>query len=250
MAQAFQLRSGDSAPIQQSPFTCGSASLTVARMLVDVPFARWMVSGESVPSDVGSAAPGATEGERFAAYERLVHGRTNRLSAARGRINLPWPRTLGTPPWGARSEVEATGSRPGTAYDIDVIRHATRRQLGEYFDDLVDVVTEGEPGLLYVGNAFLPRHVTLVLPESGDRKLDVYDPASGKVSSFTREAFQKRRLGLSGWNTPWIVVRPTGMRTVRAFGFATSSATSRVPGVTSGLVSREATPPKAATDPR
>ena len=84
------------------------------------------------------------------------------------------------------------------------------------FDTLVDVVAEGEPALLYVGNALSPRHVVLVLPGDGDRMLDVYDPATGRVDHLRRDTVVERRLGLSGWDVPWVAVRPTGLRTVRS----------------------------------
>ena len=75
------------------------------------------------------------------------------------------------------------------------------------FDTLVDVVAEGEPALLYVGNALSPRHVVLVLPGDGDRMLDVYDPATGRVDHLRRDTVVQRRLGLSGWDVPWVAVR-------------------------------------------
>ena len=84
------------------------------------------------------------------------------------------------------------------------------------FDTLVDVVAEGEPALLYVGNAVLPRHVVLVLPGDGDRMLDVYDPGTGRVDHLRRDTVVERRLRLSGWDVPWVAVRPVGLRTVRA----------------------------------
>jgi hypothetical protein len=102
MSSGYQLRSGDIGPVQQSPVTCGSACLTVARLLVNPAFARWIVTGEGPRGD---APAGATEKERFAAYERVVMRRTNRLYAGGGRLNMPWPRALGTPPWRARKEL-------------------------------------------------------------------------------------------------------------------------------------------------
>ena len=77
---AYRLRAGDTGPVQQSPVTCGSACLTVARMLVDPLFASWVRTGQ--PHPPGSPG-GATEAERFAAYERVVMRRTNSLFAGR-----------------------------------------------------------------------------------------------------------------------------------------------------------------------
>ena len=110
--------------------------------------------------------------------------------------------------------------------------------------DLVARVREGLPALLYVGNVWAPRHVTLVLPGSGQdgggvspdgqgdgpalgdgsaaraglevddpatgsvTELDVYDPATGSVTELVPELFAGRALGIAGWDVPWITVQP------------------------------------------
>ena len=102
-------RLGATGPVQQSPVTCGSAALTVARMLADPAFARWVVAG--VARD-GGPADGRTEQARFAEQERAVMGRTNALVGPGSRLQLPWPRALGTPPWGARQRARGLGARP------------------------------------------------------------------------------------------------------------------------------------------
>jgi hypothetical protein len=219
VATTFRLRAGDTGPVQQSPVTCGSACLTVARMLADPVFASWVRTGEPQP-------PGApwrvTADERFAAYERIVLRRTNSLFAGGRRLNAPWPRALGTPPWGARAELEFGAARLGTRYTIDVWRHETTPGLVDDFDTLVDVVADGEPALLYIGSVLAPRHVVLVLPGDGDRTLDVYDPATGRVDHLRRDAVVERRMRLSGWDVPWMAVRPTGLRTVRDRAYVTA----------------------------
>jgi hypothetical protein len=229
MAPGFRLRIGDIGPIQQSAVSCGSACLTVARMLVNPAFARWITTGEGPRGD---APAGATEQERFAAYERVVMSRTNGLYLGGGRFNLPWPRALGTPPWGARGELEFGASRRGTQYELRQLRALSSAALRTAHARLVDVVADGEPALLYVGSGLLPRHVTLVLPGDGDRRLDVYDPATGQVTLLDEGRFASRDLRIAGWDVPWISVQPDGARRVQAFGFATginaAARTSRV----------------------
>jgi hypothetical protein len=228
MPPGYSLRAGDVGPLQQSPVTCGAACLTVARMLVNPAFARWITTGEGPRGD---APGGATEQERFAAYERVVMDRTNRLYAGGGRLNLPWPHSLGTPPWGARGELELGAARPGTRYQIRPVRALTTERLRAAHARLVDVVADGEPALLYIGSVFLPRHVTLVLPGDGDRRLDVYDPATGEVTLLDEGRFAARDLRIAGWDVPWIAVQPDGTRRVQAFGFANGAAAVRAPGV-------------------
>ncbi|PRY56315.1 hypothetical protein BCF74_11932 [Knoellia remsis] len=212
VATAYRLRAGDTGPVQQSPVTCGSACLTVARMLVDPVFASWVRTG--APHPPGSPA-GGTQSERFAAYERIVMRRTNSALTGSRHPQPPWPRALGTPPWGARRELELGASTQGTRYEVQAVRQLSREPLQAAFERLVDVVAEGEPGLLYVGNRRLPRHVVLVLPGDGDRVLDVYDPGTGRVDHLRRDTVIEHRLGLSGWQVPWFVVQPTGERRVR-----------------------------------
>ncbi len=219
--QPFRLAAGDLGPVQQSPVTCGSACLTVARMLVDPLFARFIDTGE--PHLPGSPE-GANASERFAAYERVVMARTNALSLRGGRLNPPWPHRLGTPPWGARAELELGASRLGTRYSVEVLRPDSTRSLRSGYDRLVDVVADGEPGLLYVGNALLPRHVVLILPGDGDRIVDVYDPATGRVRVLRRDEVVQRRIGIAGWDVPWIAVQPTGERRVRSRAVAPGAA--------------------------
>ena len=219
--QPFRLAAGDLGPVQQSPVTCGSACLTVARMLVDPLFAQFIDTGE--PRLPGSPG-GATAAERFAAYERVVMGRTNALSWRDGRLNLPWPHRFGTPPWGAKTELELGASRLGTRYTVEVLRPDSSASLQAGYDRLVDVVADGEPGLLYVGNSLLPRHVLLILPGDGDRVVDVYDPATGRVSVLRRDQVVQRRIGIAGWDVPWIAVQPTGERRVRSLAVAPDAA--------------------------
>ena len=85
---AVPWRLGAAGPVQQSPVTCGSAALTVARMLVDPVFARWIVTGRN---RAGGTVDGRTEQARFADYERVVMGRTNAVVGAGGRLQLVQP---------------------------------------------------------------------------------------------------------------------------------------------------------------
>lgn len=210
----FQLVRGATGPVQQSRISCGSAALTVARMLVSPKFARWVVTGAG-PS--GRPPDFRSEQDRFAQYERTVMDRTNGIRPAAGRAwNVPWPRALGTPPWGARRELEYGAARPGAAYEMRLVRFGSGDARREAHRDLLRVVGEGLPALLYIGNAWLPRHVTLVLPGTGpdtdglagEGRLDVYDPATGRVTELDTERFADRSLDIAGWDVPWITVQP------------------------------------------
>ena len=210
---AYRLVNGDTGPRQQSQVTCGSACLTVARMLVDREFAHWIATGEGARP---GSPTGASPADRFAAYERIVHRRTNHFGLWRSGLNLPWPRALGTPPWGAKRELEYGAAKHGTEYDITLVRPLPQDRLAQAFDQVNSVVADGMPGLLYVGNRTLPRHVLLILPGNGDDRLDIYDPTDGSVRARSVRSFASHDLHLSGWDVPWFTVAPSGLRTERA----------------------------------
>ena len=186
-------------------------------MLLSPEFGHWIVNGVDTrggPVDTRSKA------ERFAEHELQVMDRTNGIRAAGGKLNVPWPRALGTPPWGADKELEYGAARPGAAYEMRLVRLGSHDALRDAYRDLVRLVSEGLPALLYIGNAWAPRHVTLVLPAGGDAdshsdgggddhgELDVYDPATGSVTGLDPDRFASRALNIAGWNVPWITVRP------------------------------------------
>lgn len=205
----FRLQRGDAAPRQQSPTTCGSASLTVARMLADPAFARWIGSGLAREATEDAGPPRAldvTAAERFAFYEQVVVGRTNALFGGAGKPQLPWPRALGTPPWGARHELELGIGAPGSRFAVRPLRLGSRETLEGEFATLRSRVALGRPALLYIGSGLLPRHVVLVLPATGGSELDVYEPSTGRVVVLRGEAFVTRSLALAGWDVPWAAI--------------------------------------------
>lgn len=116
-----------------------------------------------------------------------------------GRWRVPWPRTLGTSPWAAARELEFSTGVPHRWRLLDP------RHLDAEFDRLFAAADRG--ALLYVGSRWMPRHVVTVLGRRGDR-LVVFDPATGHVNSFGRDKFVHRRLTISGWSWPWLVVEP------------------------------------------
>ena len=200
----MRLRIGEAAPRQQSPVTCGATVLTVVRALVDPTLARWL-AGEDTRPDL-PAAP--TPEARLAAYEAIVHGRTTSVRGPGGRLQAPWPRALGTPPWGAQAELESGAAAAGTRYRVRLLRLAGRRELGEAVARLTDVVAAGSPAVLYVGSRSMPRHVALVVP--GETGPAVYDPGYGRVQPLRTDELVGHRLDIGGWAVPWFVIEPTG----------------------------------------
>ncbi|MFC4784235.1 hypothetical protein ACT8ZV_07160 [Nocardioides sp. MAHUQ-72] len=168
--------------------SCGAASLVVARMLGDSPYAGSVLGRGSFAAEV------------LALHRRLTSGLD-----ARGRLQLPWPRALGTPPWAvARHLAALTGSRHRARW--------ARTGRAATADRVLDLAAGGRPVVVYVGSRWLPRHVVLVVGREGDG-LAVYEPASGRLVAVSRSALASGPLDLGGWATPWFSVEPRARRT-------------------------------------
>ncbi len=132
---------------------------------------------------------------RFADEALRSHRRTNRAVDAAGRLQLPWPRRLGTAPWSLAREL------PGD-HDVRLVidRDAAWERLA----------TTTAPAPFYVGNRWLPRHVVLAIGATGSDRLTVYEPSAGVDLTVERSPFVGARLGLAGWDRPWVTVVPAG----------------------------------------
>lgn len=204
MAEPYRLRAGDQGPRQCSSVTCGSASLVVARMLRDPRYAAGLLGDP--PSAAG----------RFAAAERQVHRRTNAVVGPGRRLQLPWPQALGTPPWGARHELESGAGVTGTRYRTRWVRWS-RAALADAYAALHSTVAPERPGVLFVGSSWLPRHVVLVIGSAVEvdgtpgsaplASLTVYEPSSGRVISLTADDLQ-RHTEVAGWRRCWVALIP------------------------------------------
>jgi len=168
--------------------SCGAASLVVARMLLEPGYA----------GAVGAAV---------APFDREVlalHRRTTGIRDATGRLQLPWPRALGTPPWAAARHLSALGPKP-MPYRTRSRFFGDRTRL---FAEVTAAVDTGRPVALYLGSRWLPRHVVLAVATI-TQGLTVYEPSSGLVVAVPRSAFVADRLNLAGWRKLWFVVLPT-----------------------------------------
>ena len=206
----FRLAPGTPAPVQGGDTTCGPAALTVARMLVDPTLAAWVTTGDTGRGRAlleGSASEG-TPAERFAAYEGVVHRRVTSTAGPGGAAQVPWPRALGTPPWGARRELEDLARPSGTRYRSVLVRHLPAARRARLFECLRAHLTPTQPGLLYVGSPFLPRHVALLVPGAGG--LAVYDPGDGSVGPLDVAGISAALAPIGGWRMPWWLIGPVG----------------------------------------
>lgn len=171
--------------------SCGAAVLVVARLLADPSYAPFVGSAEAFRSEV-----------------LAMHRRVTSPADVRGRLQLPWPRALGTPPWAVAHQLEGT---TGVEHDVRVLRGGRDAA----YDEIVAATATGHPVPVYVGSRCLPRHVVLALGTAGEggTALRVYEPSSGRLVDVGRAAFLDGELGLAGWDTPWFSVLPRARRT-------------------------------------
>ncbi len=205
-AAGFHLAAGVPAPQQLDGRTCGPTALTTARMMRDPALVHWIRTG----AKSGRAFPdGATAQVRLTAYHALVHARTNALVGPDGRLQVPWPRALGTTPWGVCRELESGAAAPVTRYRTVAVRWAGRDRRVALMNALARHLGPGRPGVLFIGSAMLPRHVALLVP-GPDGLVLVHDPATGSVSELDVVALADERRPVAGWTHPWFLIGPVG----------------------------------------
>lgn len=188
---------------QATPTTCGSASLVVARMLLDPRYCDAVLTSDR-PSD------------GFAAAEQAVKRRTNGVRRTGGGLQLPWPPALGTPPWGVAAEMTSLSAEAGVRFTVrPVDSESVDDRLAALHAVRVSVLA-GRPAPIFVGDGLCPRHVVLVTAATADG-VEVYEPAGGTIVEVPSSAFAEGRLSLAGWDHVWAVVvpgrfsRPRGM---------------------------------------
>ena len=150
---------------------------------------------------------GATSDEpveaRFAAAEQTVKDRTNALLGPVG-LQVPWPHSLGTAPWGAAHEMtRITGLRYRARYVGP--DSPTARAAG--YDAVERTVAAGRTAPMFVGDRAVPRHVVLAVGHDDDA-LRLYEPASGDVVTLPRDRYVNGGFVVAGWTVPWAVVVP------------------------------------------
>ncbi|MCH8613385.1 hypothetical protein [Arsenicicoccus dermatophilus] len=182
------LRRGAPAPRQSTPTTCGSSCLVVARMLADPAYAERVGSGG------------------FAAEERRMPLLTNRIRPWGRVLQLPWPRSLGTPPWGAAAVLARVLGLGRRGVRRQVVRWSSPATRTAVLDGLSPGVRSGRCALVYVGSRWLPRHVVLLVPPADGVGVDVYEPAAGQVLPLDTDDFVRGLTTLAGWTRVWLVV--------------------------------------------
>jgi hypothetical protein len=169
--------------------SCGPSTLVAARMLLDPSYAAALT-----PPERG-----------FAAEALAMHRRVTGLVDARGVLQVPWPRVIGTPPWAVARQMSALSGPglPSVDYDAHLVVGDRERTVLR----MSRACAAGRPVPFYVGDRWLPRHVVLAIEPSADG-LRVYNPARGTVTSVHTRDFVASSLPFGRWTKPWFVVLP------------------------------------------
>lgn len=138
--------------------------------------AACMVVAAGPPYDADGFA-----GSVLATHRRLTRRRLH------GRWQLPWPRAIGTPPWAVARELTVLTGRPHRTRLVRWSRTLPR-----------------EPGVLFVGSRWLPRHVLLLTADG------CYEPSSGRVVDLDLSRLARHDVAVAGWRFAWFSVTPTG----------------------------------------
>lgn len=168
--------------------SCAATVLVVAQLLGDPSYGRFVGTPDA-----------------FRAEVLAMHRRVTSPADVRGRLQVPWPQALGTPPWAVAHQLEGT---TGVAHDVRWVREDREAA----YDEVVAATAGRHPVPLYLGSRWLPRHVVLALGEV-EHALRVYEPSRGRLVDVPRPAFLAGMLDLAGWDTPWFSVLPRGRRT-------------------------------------
>jgi hypothetical protein len=216
------VRWGTAVARQVDGTTCGAAVLGLLAAAGDPVLARWLVAGDlpdgAPPPELDGvmlsdpwhpADPAAPDWFRTpdgrvthdaATGEHASAGRWALLQAALHRRSteravaglLPWPRSLGTPPWGAARVARF----PGVAYRAVLVDDTRTDEVDDLLARVDAALDRGVPVPLYAGGdttdgpaAALPRHVVLAVGRTGDG-YRVYEPGAGAVLAVSREALR------------------------------------------------------------
>lgn len=222
VAAGRTVRWGTAAARQVDGTTCGAAVLALLAAAGDPRLALWLVTGGLAdgprpPELAGLDLPepadphhpdaptwfrtpdgrvvhaSATGTEAAAARWGLLQAALHRRSTARAVAGvLPWPRSLGTPPWGAAR----LARYPGVRYRSVLVDDTRTAEVDDLLARLDAALDRGVPVPLYSGGdlsggpgAAVPRHVVLAVGRTGDT-YRVYEPGAGAVLPLPRAALR------------------------------------------------------------
>jgi hypothetical protein len=177
---------------QQTQVTCGPTALIVHRALVDPVYALQLTTG-GTPGDPARHGVRAVEA-RFRAEQAAIHHAATRTAVG----PLPWPKALGTPPWGAARFLNRLSWVTGVTYHWQPVDTADPEHLSARLRAITSGLALGVPVPLYIGRR-IDRHVVLAFGQA-DGRLLVYEPSRGEVVTVDPDAVLGNRMAVAGWD--------------------------------------------------
>ena len=174
------------APAEQADDTmCGAAAMAIMLMMGDPFVGIWLASGRTfsphVPPEVERIPRRAwlmTPAERWEALQRSIHVE----SVRRGFLLLvPWPKSLGTPPWRVDNHTRFFGLK----FHGGIVDDTDESELDAMITHARAALADGIPVPIYASgdsarglDTVVPRHVVL-LTHAIDGGFLAYEPSSG-----------------------------------------------------------------------
>lgn len=208
--------------VQVDQTTCGAAVMSMMAMMTDPFVALWVATGGTAADYLPPEAlavtvrnrPANTVDERWRALQRTFHEATTRTAVG----PLPWPRSLGTPPWRVDNVTRCAGLR----FRGVVVDDANTAQIGALATHAAAALADGIPVPLYSGGdssmgleGVVPRHVVL-LTGHGDGSFRIYEPSSGAVHALAAADLgppHRRLAALGNWSRVCWAVLPRQVQT-------------------------------------
>src|SRR3546814_12083002 len=111
-----------------------------------------------------------------------MHRRTTSSVDVAGRLQVPWPRALGTPPWSIAHQMSGSSGVRGTTYRPHPILPGRRAGA---LAAIRAPATAGHRVPLFIRSLWLPRHVVLVLYSD----MPCYEPSGGLARQLRTHPF-------------------------------------------------------------
>lgn len=169
--------------------SCGAAVAVIVEALRNDSYARRLLAGGD---------------DQFGSEVMAMHRRLTGPIDVAGRVQAPWPRAVGTPPWALARQLE----RDSRGRRVVAARSRPRAAWAAMSADL----SRGSVVPAYVGDRWTPRHVVLALEQPREDAVRVYEPTTGRVVQVARAEWIEGRLRLGGWRRPWFVVSRSARR--------------------------------------
>lgn len=188
------VRIGGMTAAQPDDISCAATGLVLLNAAYDPALAAWLERDPQVRLPEATAA---------------MHRRATRATIG----PLPWPRILGTPPWGVARETRV----PGVVYRHRPVDDTDDRLMDQVLDLIVSATTQQIPVPLYSGGDLrggwaraMPRHLVLALPSTDRDRLRIYEPGRGRIEVIAADDLRARTTphrALGGWtHLAWILV--------------------------------------------